>query len=72
VMCQIIESRSLRETIIRIDDSNFLRQFVRICNGLMMDFTTLCRLKNGIAPKTWKKVNEALARYAVRNELIRA
>ena len=70
VMCQIIESRSLRETIIRIDDSNFLRQFVRICNGPMMDFTTLCRLKNAIAPKTWKKVNEALARYAVRNELI--
>ncbi len=35
-----------------------------------MDFTTLCRLKNAIAPETWEKVNEALARYAVRNELI--
>ena len=45
VICQIIEDRSLRETVIRIDDSNFLRDFVRICNGPMMDFTTLCRLK---------------------------
>ena len=70
VMCQIVEGRSLRETVIRIDDSNFLRGFVRIGNGPMMDFTTLCRLKNAISPQTWKKVNEALARYAVRKDLI--
>ncbi len=30
VICQIIEGRSLRETVIRIDDSHFLRRFVRI------------------------------------------
>ncbi len=70
VICQIIEDRSPRETAIRIDDSYFLRQFVRICNGPMMDFTTLCRLKNRITPRTWHRVNETLARYAVRNELI--
>ena len=70
LMGQIIEGRSLRETVIRVDDSNFLRHFVRICNGPMMDFTTLCRLKNAISPQTWMKVNDALARYAVRKELI--
>ena len=70
VICQIIEGRSLRETVIRIDDSNFLRHFVRICNGPMIDFTTLCRLKNAISPQTWMKVNEVLARYALRKELI--
>ena len=30
VLCQIIEGCSLREIIIRMDDSNFLRRFVRI------------------------------------------
>ena len=70
LMGQIIEGRSLRETVIRVDDSNFLRHFIRICNGPMMDFTTLCRMKNAISPQTWKKVNQALARHAVRNELI--
>jgi len=70
MICEIIEGRSLRETVIRIDDSHCLRNFVRIFNGPMMDFTTLCRLKNRITPQTWEKVNEALARYAVQKQLI--
>tara|TARA_B100001971_G_scaffold209278_1_gene232553 strand:- start:2020 stop:3420 length:1401 start_codon:yes stop_codon:yes gene_type:complete len=70
VMCQIIEGRSLRETVIRIDDSHFLRRFVRIYNGPMMDFTMLCRLKNRISPQTWKKINQTLARYALAADLI--
>ncbi len=69
-VCQIIEGASLREMIIRIDDSNFLRRFVRIYNGPMMDFTTFCRLRNCIAPQTWQKVNRALAKYATNQELI--
>lgn len=70
LLCQIIEGRSLRETVIRIDDSHFLRRFIRIYDGPMMDFTTLCKLKNCIGPETWKKVNAALAGYAVRESLI--
>jgi len=69
-LCQIIEGRSLRETVIRVDDSHFLRRFVRIYDGPMMDFTTFCRLKNCISAETWKKVNAALAGYAVRESLI--
>jgi len=65
LLCQIIEGCSLREIVIRVDDSNFLRIFVRIFNGPMMDFTTLCRLKNHIRPETWKQVNELLACAAV-------
>ena len=60
IVCHIIEGGSLREIIIRIDDSHFLRRFVRIHNGSMMDFTTFCKLKNCIQPQTWKKVNKAL------------
>ena len=70
LLCQIIEGSSLREIVIRIDDSNFLRFFVRICNGPMIDFTTFCRLKNRIKPETWKLVNELLARAAVKGGLI--
>ena len=70
LLCQIIEGASLREIVIRIDDSNFLRRFVRIYNGPMMDFTTLDKLKNSIRPETWRRVNQMLAAYAVKNKLI--
>jgi hypothetical protein len=70
VLCQIIEGASLREIVIRIDDSNFLRRFARIYNGPMMDFTTLDKLKNSIPPTTWKKVNRLLAQHAVQKKLI--
>ncbi|MDX1430344.1 MAG: ISNCY family transposase [Rhodothermales bacterium] len=69
-ICQNVEGLSLRGTVIRIDDSHFLRRFVHIDSGPMMDFTTFCRLRNAISPQTWKKVNQALARYAVEKTLI--
>ena len=43
-----MEGESLRGTVIRIDDSNYLRRFVRIFNGGMIDFSTFCMLKNAI------------------------
>jgi len=70
LICQIIEGESLRGIAIRIDDSNYLRRFVKIYNGPMIDFTTLCTMKNAIRPRTWEKVNEALTRTAVEGGLI--
>lgn len=70
LICQVLEGASLRGIIVRIDDSNFLRRFTRIDNGPMMDYTTLCKLKNAIHPETWTAVNRALAEHAVRRELI--
>ena len=70
LLCQIIEGSSLREIVIRIDDSNFLRRFTGIYNGPMMDFTTLDKLKNSIPSATWKKVNQILGQHAVRKDLI--
>ena len=72
ILCQTIEGLSLRRIVIRIDDSLFLRRFVRIYDGPMMDYTTLCKLKNCISEKTWRKVNKILAHYAVDEELIEA
>ncbi|MBU1495135.1 MAG: transposase, partial [Actinobacteria bacterium] len=65
VICQIIEGCSLREIVVRMDDSEFLRRFVRIYNDPMIDYSTFCRLRNRIAPQTWKQINQALAQTAV-------
>ncbi len=70
VLCQIIEGCSLRQIIVRIDDSNFLRRFVRIFNGPMIDFTAFCKLRNHIPPETWKNMNDLLAQAAVAGEWI--
>lgn len=70
LVCQVIEGESLRGIVVRIDDSDFLRRFTRIDNGTMMDYTTLCKLKNAIRHETWKAVNRCLAQHAVDHELI--
>lgn len=67
ILCQVIERCSLRRIIIRVDDSNFLRRFVRIYNDPMIDFTTLARLRNRIPPQTWKRVHELLNQWAARS-----
>ena len=65
LICQIVEGLSLRGVVVRIDDSHQLRRFTRIDGGPMMDFTTLCLLKNAIQPGTWARINRELAKYAV-------
>ena len=45
LICQVLEDASLRGIVVRIDDSNFLRRFVRIDDGPMMCYTTLCNLR---------------------------
>ena len=70
LLCKIIETEDYRGITVRIDDSHFFRQFTQIYDKDMMSFTTLNSLANQISPKTWKKVNESLGRYAVENELI--
>ena len=70
LLCQIVEGLSLRQVVVRVDDSQYLRRFTRIDSGPMMDFTTLCNLKNAIQAKTWKEMNRLLAGYAAAEERI--
>jgi IS5 family transposase len=70
LICQLVEGESLRGTAIRIDDSHFLRRFVRIDDGEMMDFTTLCKLKNAIRSETWQEINDVLTEWAIREGLV--
>lgn len=65
VICQIVEGCSLREIVVRIDDSDFLRRFVRVYNDPMIDYSTFCRLRNRITPETWKQINGTLTQTAV-------
>jgi len=67
LICITIEGWSLREGVIRIDDSNFLRQFTRIFNDPMIDFTTFCHLRSRVSPERWVKVNDLLSRVAVES-----
>jgi IS5 family transposase len=70
LLVQVLEGLSLRQTVVRVDDSPALRQFARLGAQPMMDFTTLCKLKHAIRPETWKQVNRRLAQYAVREDRI--
>ena len=70
LVVQSLEGLSLRQTVVRVDDSRALRQFVRLGMKPMMDFTTLDKLKNALRPVTWKKIHDALAQQAVREERI--
>ena len=70
LVVQSLEGFSLRQTVVRIDDSPILRRFTRIHGKPMMDFTTLDKLKNAIGSETWKAINRRLAKYAVREEQI--
>ena len=70
LLVQSLEGLSLRQTVVRVDDSPALRQFVRLGTKPMMDFTTLDKLKNAMSPATWKRINAALARHAVSEKKI--
>lgn len=70
VVCQSVEGASLREIVVRIDDSYFLRRFVKICDDSMMDYSVLCKLRNQIKARTWTKINFALAKSAYSSEMI--
>ena len=67
---QTIEKEPLRKLIIRIDESDNLRHFVRIYNGDMFSFSTFCSLRNHIKPNSWEKINRLLAVFAIEQEYI--
>ncbi len=70
LIVMFVEGWSLRETTIRIDDSDFFREFVGIYDRPMMNYSTLCNLKNAIRVETWKVINRLLAKSAAEEEKI--
>lgn len=70
ILVMEIEGLPYRETVVRIDDSQFLRRFVRVFDGDVMDYTLLCKVFKAISPETWEKMNRLLGRYAIDRQLI--
>jgi len=61
-----IEGLSLRETVVRIAESEFLQDFLRTRKRAVMDHSFLDRCFQAIQPATWKRLNAALAQAAVK------
>jgi len=65
-----IEGLSLRETVVRIADSDFLQDFLRTRKKAVMDHSFLDKCFKAIRPETWKRINELLGQQAVAEEQI--
>ena len=65
-----VEGADLRSTIVRISDSPFLQDFLRLGNGRVMDFTFLDKAFKAIRPATWKAINATLTQHAHQTKRI--
>jgi transposase, IS5 family len=72
IVVMFIEEKSYRDAVILIENSEFLRNFVKLGNKAMMDFTFLCKAYTALSEQTWKAINEALSTYAKEGKKITA
>lgn len=70
LLIKVLEGLSYRDVIIRVTDSDFLRNFSRINSGTMMNFTVLEMAAKCILPSTWEKINDILSGFARRRKKI--
>jgi len=70
IIVMFIEAKGYRDTVIVVENSEFLRSFVKLGNKEMMDHTFLCKAFTALSEETWKAINGALSRYAKKKEKI--
>ena len=70
LIVMFVEGVSYRETVVRIDTSEFLQHFVRLGVMPTMDFTFLNKAFGSLSQSTLESMNDAFARYALREEKI--
>jgi IS5 family transposase len=63
---QHLEGLPFRETVIRIGGDPFLQDFLRMRKKAVMDYSFLDKCFLAIRPETWRRINQLLAHYAVR------
>lgn len=66
LIVQHLEGLPFREAVIRIGSDPFLQDFLRP----VMDYSFLDRCFLAIQPQTWRRVNELLGQYGVREEMV--
>jgi IS5 family transposase len=72
IIVMSIEGLSLRDTIVRVADSDFLRNFTRLFSGNIMNFSALQSALKVISSETWERINKTLLEYARDNKKISA
>jgi len=70
LIVMFIEQDSLRQAVIRIENSEFLRYFVGLGIKPMMDYSFLDKAFCVLSDKTWEAMNKVLAQYAKEQEKI--
>jgi IS5 family transposase len=66
ILVQFIEQQSFRDVVVLIENSDFLRNFVRLGVDPMMDYSFLNKASCIIRETTWEAINEAMAHEAVQ------
>ena len=64
IIIQILEAHDYRSLVIRVSESDFLRNFARIGMGKVMSFGLINGAAKRIGATTWKKINRSLFNYA--------
>ena len=65
LVVMFVEQDSYRDVVVRIEDSECLRNFVGLgMYKIMMDFTFMSKAFAALSPETWEAMNDALGHYA--------
>ena len=72
IIVKRIEELPYRKCIIRVAESDFLRNFTRIGMSKVMSYGLLCAAEKKIQPSTWKQINSLLLNVALSQEKISA
>ncbi len=70
LIVMFLEGGSYRDTVVRIDTSEFLQHFVRLGVGPTMDFTFLNKAFGAFSGGTLETMNHILGQYALEQEKI--
>lgn len=61
-----VEGDTYRQTVVRIENSQFLQHFVGLGPKLMTDYTFSSKAFGSLSDKTWQAMNGALSRHATK------
>ena len=70
LIVMFLEGKSYRNTVVLIDNSEFLQYFVRLGVAETMDFTFLNKAYNALRSATLDTMNEIMTGYAITEEMI--
>jgi IS5 family transposase len=70
LMVMFLEEEDYRGVVIRLSHDDFLRHFVRLTSGAVMDFTFLNRAMGILSVKTINEMHQVLNQYAVTQNKI--